>query len=175
MLFKLVQTVHSVVSDSLQPQDYIVHGILHATILEWVAFPFSREWLFPTHGSNPGLPHCQRILYKLRYQGSPKWKWKSLSRVRFFTALVDCTVHGILQARILACVVFPFSSGSFQPGIRPGSPSLQMESLKHWAIREALYIITIMLLFSGFPCSTSYTIPSTINPLTYYLFNSLII
>ena len=29
-------------SDSLQPRDYIVHGILQATILEWVPFPFSR-------------------------------------------------------------------------------------------------------------------------------------
>ena len=24
------------------PMDYAVHGILHARILEWVAFPFSR-------------------------------------------------------------------------------------------------------------------------------------
>ena len=28
-------------SDSLQPHDYIVHGILQARILEWVAYPFS--------------------------------------------------------------------------------------------------------------------------------------
>jgi len=33
---------HSVMSDSLQPQDYTVHGILQARILEWVAVPFSR-------------------------------------------------------------------------------------------------------------------------------------
>ena len=32
---------HLVKSDSLQPQ-YIVHGILQAKTLEWVAFPFSR-------------------------------------------------------------------------------------------------------------------------------------
>ena len=33
----------SVVSDSLHPWTiYIVHGILQARILEWVAFPFSR-------------------------------------------------------------------------------------------------------------------------------------
>ena len=32
----------SVVSDSLWPMDCIVHGILQARILEWVAFPFSR-------------------------------------------------------------------------------------------------------------------------------------
>ena len=33
---------HSVVSDSLRPQDYTVHGILQVRILEWVAFPVSR-------------------------------------------------------------------------------------------------------------------------------------
>ena len=26
--------------------------------LEWVVLPFSRE-IFPTQGSNPGLPHCR--------------------------------------------------------------------------------------------------------------------
>ena len=31
----------SVVSDSLNPMDYTVHGILQARILEWVAIPFS--------------------------------------------------------------------------------------------------------------------------------------
>ena len=35
--------------------------------------------------------------------------WKSLSRVQLFT------VHGILQARILEWVAFPFSRGSSQP------------------------------------------------------------
>ena len=34
---------HSVVSDSLWPQGYKVHGILQARILEWVAFPFCRR------------------------------------------------------------------------------------------------------------------------------------
>ena len=33
---------HSVPSDSLWPHGYIVHGILQARILEWVAIPFSR-------------------------------------------------------------------------------------------------------------------------------------
>ena len=32
---------HSVVSNSLQPMDYSVDGILQARILEWVIFPFS--------------------------------------------------------------------------------------------------------------------------------------
>ena len=27
--------------------------------------------IFPTHGSNPGLPHCRQILYQLSHKGSP--------------------------------------------------------------------------------------------------------
>ena len=38
------------------------------------------------------------------------------------------TVHGILQARTLEWVVFPFSRGSSQPRIEPRSPALQADS-----------------------------------------------
>ena len=38
-------------------------------------------------------------------------------------------VHGILQARILEWVAFPFSRGSSNPGIEPRSPALQADSL----------------------------------------------
>ena len=30
------------------------------------------QGIFPTQGSNPGLPNCRRILYCLSHQGSPK-------------------------------------------------------------------------------------------------------
>ena len=40
------------------------------------------------------------------------WKWKSISRVRLF--VTPYTVHGILQAKILEWVAFPFARGSFQ-------------------------------------------------------------
>ena len=29
------------------------------------------QGIFPTQGSNPGLPHCRQILYYKNYQGSP--------------------------------------------------------------------------------------------------------
>ena len=45
------------------------------------------QGIFPTQGSNPGLPQCRRILYQLSQQGSP---------------------------RILEWVVYPFSSRSSQ-------------------------------------------------------------
>ena len=39
---------------------------------------------------------------------------------------MDCTVHGILQARILKWVAFPFSR---EASIEPRSPALQADSL----------------------------------------------
>ena len=50
------------------PTHYTVHGILQARILEWVAFPFSRE-VFPIQGSNSDFSHCRWILYQP--QGKP--------------------------------------------------------------------------------------------------------
>ena len=51
------------------------------------------QGIFPTQGSNSGLPHCRRILYLLSHQSSPKkaehqridvfklWCWRSFLRV----------------------------------------------------------------------------------------------
>ena len=44
--------------------------------------------IFPTQGSNPGLPHCRWIFYQPSHQGNP---------------------------RILEWVAYPFSRGSSQP------------------------------------------------------------
>ena len=43
--------------------------------------------------------------------------------------LMDYTVHGILQARILEWVAIPFSGDILNPGIKPRSPALQTDSL----------------------------------------------
>ena len=51
---------------------FSVHGILQATILEWVAIPFSRG-IFPIWGLNPSLLHCRKTLYHLSHHGSPEY------------------------------------------------------------------------------------------------------
>ena len=33
---------------------------------------FLLQGIFPSQGSNPGLPHCGRILYQLSHEGSPR-------------------------------------------------------------------------------------------------------
>ena len=61
-----------VVSDSLRP-----HGLYSP----WdspgqntgVGSRSLLQGIFPTQGSNPGLPHCRQILYQLSYKGSLLW------------------------------------------------------------------------------------------------------
>ena len=100
-----VSESHSVMSDSLRP---------HGPYSPWNSpgkntFQASRQeglsllqGIFPTQGSNPGLLPCRQILYQLSHKGSP---------------------------RILAWVACPFSRGSSDPGIEPGSTALQAYSL----------------------------------------------
>ena len=45
------------------PMDYAVHGILQTRILEWVAFPFSREW------NPPPYSHVKPALKGLLVEG----------------------------------------------------------------------------------------------------------
>ena len=61
--------------------------------------------------------------------GGYKWKWKSLSLVWLFATPIDYTVKGILQARILGWVAFPFSKGSSQPRDWTQVSTLQADSL----------------------------------------------
>ena len=69
------------------PMNCTVRGILQAQNTG-VGSLSLLQGIFPTQGSNPGLPHCRRILYQPSHKGSP---------------------------RILKWVAFPFSSGSSRP------------------------------------------------------------
>ena len=51
---------------------------------------------------------------------------------------MDYTVHGILQARILEWVAFPFSRGSFQPRDQTQVSYIADRFFTNWANREAL-------------------------------------
>ena len=46
---------------------------------------FIVQGIFLAQGSNPGLPHCGQMLYRLSHQGSPSWgiKWQITERRRF--------------------------------------------------------------------------------------------
>ena len=59
--------------------------------------------------------------------------WKSLS----LWDLMEYTVHGILQARILEWVAVPFSKGSSQPRDWTQVSHIAGEFFTSWATREA--------------------------------------
>ena len=75
---------HPVVPDSLRPQWLQPTRLL----CPWdspgkstgVGSHSLLQGIFPTLGSNPGLLHCRRILYRLSHQGSPRiLEWVALS------------------------------------------------------------------------------------------------
>ena len=64
-------------------------------------------------------------------------KWKSLSHVQLFATLFCYTVYGILQARILEWVAFPFSRGSSQARDQTQVSCIAGRFFTSWASREA--------------------------------------
>ena len=78
------------------------------------------QGIFPTQGSNPGLPQCRQVLYQLSHKGSP---------------------------RILEWVVYPFSSRSSPPRNWTGVSCISGGFFTNWAMREALLSILPMYLY----------------------------
>jgi len=48
------------------------------------------QWIFPTQGSNPGLPRWRRILYHLSHQGSPSIYYTDIIIIQHHASL-RCT------------------------------------------------------------------------------------
>ena len=102
----------SVVSDSLRP--HRLHSPWNSPSQNTgVGSIPLLQGIFPTQGSNPGLPHCRQILYQLSHEGSP---------------------------RILEWVAYPFSSRSSQPRNWTGVFCIAGRFFTNWAIREALLV-----------------------------------
>ena len=57
------------------------------------------QGIFPTQGSNPGLPHCRWILYCLSHQGSPRKLLGSLSLLQGIF-LTQGSNWGLLHCRL---------------------------------------------------------------------------
>ena len=83
-------------------------------------YHFLLQGIFLTQELNPNLLHCRQILYRLSYKESPRSDIESEVKAKVAQSCptlcdpMDYTVHGILQARLLEWVAFPFSRGSSQ-------------------------------------------------------------
>ena len=116
-------------------------GILQARILQWVAMTSSRA-------SSPPSDQTQvsRIagrfftIWTTAEALSHIWKKVKEKATQSCPPLcdhMDYTVRGILQARILEWVAFPFSRGSSQPRNRTGVSCIAGRFSTNWPIREA--------------------------------------
>ena len=67
--------------------------------------PFPSQRIFPTQGSNPGLPRCRQTVYWLSHQGSPLLKGlKTIKSCQTLCYPMDCSlpgfsVHGIFPGK----------------------------------------------------------------------------
>ena len=95
----------------------------------WNGLPCPAPGDISDPGSNPGLPHCRRILYHLKHQGSP---------------------------RILEWVAIPFSRGSSLPRNQTEVSCIAGRFFTSWATRKAhVYEYTyIDIYFFGLFLST---------------------
>ena len=75
----------------------------------------------------------------MTYKGEVKVKVKVAQSCPALCNPVDYTVHGILRARILECVAFPFSRGSSQPRDQTQVSCIAGGFFTCWATREAAY------------------------------------
>ena len=71
----------------------------------------------------------------------------SWSEVKVTQSCLFVTLSGILQARILEWVAFPFSRGSSQPRDWTLVSHIAGEFFTSWATREALLLLTSILLY----------------------------
>ena len=64
------------------------------------------QGIFPTQGSNLGLPHCRRILYQMSHQGSPPshlfFSFLNSNPSRLYSPLqANSLFHGLLSTHLL--------------------------------------------------------------------------
>ena len=119
-----------------------VPGILQARTLEWVSSSFSNAWKWEVKVKSLSRVWLLATPWTAAHQAPPSmgfprqgyWSWVPLP------SLLDYTVHGILQARILEWVAFPFSRGSSQPRDQTQVSLIAGRFFTSWATREALYM-----------------------------------
>ena len=72
------------------------------------------QGIFPTQGSNPGLPHCRWIIYQLSHKGSHKNNNSALPIYLYLS-------HSVLHILFTFNVIFKISSSSVYPNVKCNS------------------------------------------------------
>ena len=112
----------------------------------WSGLPFLSPRDLPNPGIKPGSPALQADALPSEPPGKPKVKMKVAQLCPTVCDPTDCVVHGILQARILEWVAFPFSRRSSQPRDWTRVSNIVDRCFIVWATREVLCNFSLFLL-----------------------------
>ena len=147
-LFKVPACIHakSLVSDSMGPygpcQAPLSMGFSRQEYWSGLPFPPPRD--LPHPGIEPASLTSSALADKLTTSATweapskvPESETESRSVHPTLWDPKDCIVHGILQARILEWVAFPFSRGSSQPRNGTQISHIAGGFFTSWATREA--------------------------------------
>ena len=72
-----------------------IQGVFQARVLEWVCH-FLLQGIFPTQGSNPGLPHCSRLFTVWATREAPSL-WRILNKYFWLMKIVMFTFTSSLR------------------------------------------------------------------------------
>ena len=108
-----------------------VHICTHVYVLMYTCNMLSCVWFFTA----PRTVTCQAPL-PMKFFRQEYWKVKVAQSCLTLCDPMDYIVHGILQARILAWVPFPFSWGSSQPRDQTQVSHIAGGLFTSWATRE---------------------------------------
>ena len=115
---------------------------MHALEKEMVTHSSVLAWRIPGREEPGGLPSMglHRVGHDWSDLAAAAYKWSEVKVAQLCLTLCDpmiYTVHGILQARILKWVAFPFSRGYSQPRDRTQVTCNAGRFFTSWATREA--------------------------------------
>ena len=113
-----------------------VHGIFQARVLEWVAISFSRGSSRPRDQTQ--VSHIAGRRFTISVTKVAPW-------CPTLCNPMDYRVHGILQARILEWVAFPFSRGSSQPRNQTQVSHAAGRFFISWATGTHTHIYVVLL------------------------------
>ena len=123
------------------PMDYTVLGSLQGRKNTGVGSLSLPQGIFPTKGSNPGLPHCGQIPLSLGILQARILEWVAMPSSRLSSQPRDQTQVSLIAGRFFISWAtreaqeywsgwyIPSPGDILDPGIEPDSPALQADSV----------------------------------------------
>ena len=122
----------------------------------WSGCHFLLQGIFPTQESNPGIPHCRQMLYRLSHQGSPGIKLTPMEKLKghLNTLLQFSSVQLLSRVRLFA----PPWTAALQASLSITSSQSWLKVIESMMPSNHLVFCRPLLLLPSIPASGSFQI-----------------